>query len=119
MAVVGENVAQSIAQVSQNAIIFRSIREGSPLASSQFGLLSTALVVPYAYMQMLDGYGYKIAGGVGGSFLMDASVSLAACLVLIVPVWGWLRSGKLEAVYPFDKPETHEQSRELSPEPSA
>ena len=119
LAVIGENVAQSIAQVSQNAIIFRSIQEGSPLASSQFALLGTALVVPYAYMQMLDGYGYKLVGGVAGSFLMDASVSLAACLVLVVPVWGWLRSGKLEAVDPFDKPEAHEQPRELSPEPSA
>jgi PAT family beta-lactamase induction signal transducer AmpG len=96
MAVIGENAAQSIAQVSQNAIIFRSIREGSPLASSQFGLLSTAFVVPYAYMQMLDGYGYKLAGGVAGSFMMDAIVSLAACALLVVPVLGWLRAGKLE-----------------------
>jgi MFS transporter, PAT family, beta-lactamase induction signal transducer AmpG len=96
MAVVGENMAQSIAQVSQNAIVFRSIPEGSPLASSQFGLLSTALVIPYAYMQMLDGYGYKLAGGVAGSFAMDAVVSLAACILLLVPVMGWLRAGKLE-----------------------
>jgi MFS transporter, PAT family, beta-lactamase induction signal transducer AmpG len=96
MAVVGENMAQSIAQVSQNAIVFRSIPEGSPLASSQFGLLSTALVIPYAYMQMLDGYGYKLAGGVAGSFAMDALVSLAACILLLVPVMGWLRAGKLE-----------------------
>ena len=96
MAVIGENVAQSVAQVSQNAIVFRSIREGSPLASSQFGLLSTALVVPYAYMQMLDGYGYKLAGGVAGSFLMDAGLSLAACLLLVIPVTRWLRAGKLE-----------------------
>jgi MFS transporter, PAT family, beta-lactamase induction signal transducer AmpG len=96
MAVVGENMAQSIAQVSQNAIVFRSIPEGSPLASSQFGLLSTALVIPYAYMQMLDGYGYKLAGGVAGSFAMDALVSLAACILLLVPVMRWLRAGKLE-----------------------
>ena len=96
MAVIGENAAQSIAQVSQNAIVFRSIREGSPLASSQFGLLSTALVVPYAYMQMLDGYGYKLAGRVDGSFLMDAGLSLAACLLLAIPVTKWLRAGKLE-----------------------
>jgi MFS transporter, PAT family, beta-lactamase induction signal transducer AmpG len=96
MAVVGENMAQSIAQVSQNAIVFRSIPEGSPLASSQFGLLSTALVIPYAYMQMLDGYGYKLARGVAGSFAMDALVSLAACILLLVPVMRWLRAGKLE-----------------------
>lgn len=97
LAVVAENAAQSVAQVSQNAIIFRSIREGSPLASSQFGLLGTAAVVPYAYMQMLDGYGYKIAGGVTGSFLMDAFVSLAACMLLALPVLGWLGARKLEA----------------------
>ena len=96
LAVIGENAAQSIAQVSQNAIVFRSIPEGGPLASSQFGVLSTALVVPYAYMQMLDGYGYKLAGSVAGSFLMDASVSLATCVALVIPVVGWLRTGKLE-----------------------
>jgi PAT family beta-lactamase induction signal transducer AmpG len=96
LAVIGENAAQSIAQVSQNAIIFRSIREGSPLASSQFGLLSTAFVVPYAYMQMLDGYGYKLAGSVAGSFMMDAAVSLVACTLLAMPVYHWLRAGKLE-----------------------
>lgn len=109
LAVIGENVAQSIAQVSQNAIVFRSIREGSPLASSQFGLLSTALVVPYAYMQMLDGYGYKLAGSVAGSFLMDASVSLAACALLAVPVLGWLRAGKLEMDSSPDELSSREQ----------
>jgi MFS transporter, PAT family, beta-lactamase induction signal transducer AmpG len=96
LAVLGENAAQSIAQVSQNAIIFRSIRQGSPLASSQFGLLSTAYAVPYVYMQGLDGFGYKLAGGVTGSFMMDALVSLAACALLFWPVLRWLATGKLE-----------------------
>jgi PAT family beta-lactamase induction signal transducer AmpG len=116
-AVLGENMAQSIAQVSQNAIIFRSIREGSPLAASQFGLLSTALVVPYAYMQMLDGYGYRLAGSVAGSFLMDAAVSLAACMLLLVPVLRWLRAGKLETVDALDDRDADDKSRG-SPEPS-
>ncbi|HTW73721.1 MAG TPA: MFS transporter [Steroidobacteraceae bacterium] len=96
LAVLGENAAQSFAQVSQNAIIFRSIRQGSPLASSQFGLLSTAFVVPYVYMQGLDGFGYKLAGGVTGSFTMDALVSLAACALLFWPVLRWVATGKLE-----------------------
>ncbi len=96
LAVLGENAAQSIAQVSQNAIIFRSIPQGSPLASSQFGLLSTAFVVPYAYMQGLDGFGYKLAGGVTGSFTMDGLVSLAACILLSWPVLRWIAKGKLE-----------------------
>jgi PAT family beta-lactamase induction signal transducer AmpG len=95
-AVLGENAAQSIAQVSQNAIIFRSIRQGSPLASSQFGLLSTAYSLPYVYMQGLDGFGYKLAGGVTGSFMMDALVSLAACALLFWPVLRWIAAGKLE-----------------------
>jgi PAT family beta-lactamase induction signal transducer AmpG len=96
LAVLGENAAQSVAQVSQNTIIFRTIRHGSPLASSQYGLLSTAFVVPYAYMQGLDGLGYKLAGGVRGSFTMDALVSLAACALLFWPVLRWTASGKLE-----------------------
>ena len=98
VAVLGENALQSFAQVSQYAIIFRSIPSGSPTASSQFGLLGTAAVVPYAYMQALDGYGYKLAGGVSGEFLMDAALSLAACLAVAVPVRRWLRAGTLEAV---------------------
>lgn len=96
LAVLGENAAQSAAQVSQSTIIFRTIRQGSPLASSQYGLLSTAFVVPYAYMQGLDGFGYKLAGGVRGSFTMDALVSLAACALLFWPVLRWTASGKLE-----------------------
>jgi len=96
-AVVGENVAQSIAQVSQNAIVFGSIRRGSPLAASQFGLLTTAALLPYTYMQALDGYGYHLAGNVAGSFWMDAGVSLVACAILVVPVLHWMRSGKLTA----------------------
>jgi MFS transporter, PAT family, beta-lactamase induction signal transducer AmpG len=96
LAVLGENAAQSIAQVSQNAIIFRSIRQGSPLASSQFGLLSTAYSLPYVYMQGLDGFGYKLAGSVAGSFTMDALVSLAACALLSWPVLRWIATGKLQ-----------------------
>jgi len=108
LAVLGEQAAQSIAQVSQNAIIFRSIRQGSPLASSQFGLLSTAFVVPYVYMQGLDGFGYKLAGGVTGSFTMDALVSLAACALLFWPVLRWIASGKLEVT--SEKTTTDENS---------
>jgi PAT family beta-lactamase induction signal transducer AmpG len=97
LAVCGENVGQSVAQVAQNAIIFASIRRGSPLAASQFGLLTTAFLLPYAYMQALDGYGYHLVGTVAGSFLMDAGLSFAACLILVLPVLGWMRSGKLTA----------------------
>jgi len=48
-------------------------------------------------MQGLDGFGYKLAGEVNGSLTMDALVSLAACAMLVWPVWRWSASGKLEA----------------------
>lgn len=96
LAVVGENIAQTCAQVAQNTMIFRSIPLGSALASSQFGLLSTAAVVPYAYMQALDGHGFAWRG-VSGAFLMDAGVSMAACALVLIPVLRWLRAGLLEA----------------------
>ncbi len=96
-AVIGENMAQSIAQVSQNAIQFASIRRGSPIAASQFGLLTTAALLPYTYMLALDGWGYHLVGNVAGSFWMDAGLSLVACLILLVPVLHWMRSGQLTA----------------------
>ena len=101
-AVIGENMAQSFAQVSQNAIIFGSIRRGSPLAASQFGLLNTAALLPYTYMLALDGYGYHLVGNVAGSFWMDAGISLEACALLLVPVLRWMRNGQLTA--PDDAP---------------
>ena len=97
VAVIGENIAQSFAQVAQNAIVFGSIRRGSALAASQFGLLTTAALLPYSYMQALDGYGYHLAGNVAGSFWMDAGVSFAGCMLLLVPVLRWMRRGQLVA----------------------
>jgi PAT family beta-lactamase induction signal transducer AmpG len=47
-------------------------------------------------MQGLDGFGYKLAGGVTGSFMMDGLVSLAACALLFWPVRRWIATGKLE-----------------------
>ncbi|MDE1915304.1 MAG: MFS transporter [Sphingomonadales bacterium] len=110
LAVLGECVAQTCAQVVQNTIIFRSIAPEDPLASSQFGMLQTALIVPYSYMQALDGYGYRLAGGVTGSLLMDAGASLAACAVMALPVLRWLRRGALEADVP-DRPFAQSEPR--------
>lgn len=101
LAVVGENIAQTCAQVAQNTMIFRSIPLGSKLASTQFGLLQTAAFVPYVYMQALDGQGYGWRG-VSGSFLVDAGISMIACALVLIPVLRWLRAGLLEA--PQDGP---------------
>jgi hypothetical protein len=47
-------------------------------------------------MPALDGYGYKLAGGVSGSFLMDAGLSLVPCLLIAWTVMRRLGAGKLE-----------------------
>lgn len=96
LAVVGKNIAHTCAQVAQNTMVLRSIPRGSTLASSQFGLLQTAALVPYAYMPAIDGQGFAWRG-VSGLFLMDAGISLVACAVVLIPVWRWLRAGLLEA----------------------
>jgi PAT family beta-lactamase induction signal transducer AmpG len=58
-------------------------------------------------MQGLDGFGYKLAGGVTGSFTMDASVSLAACGLLFWPVLRWIATGKLEVTSDSNVPDEH------------
>ena len=98
--VLGENAAQSAAFTAQNAVVFGSIVEGSPLAATQFGLLSQAAATPLTYMQFLDGQGYNLPGafhGVLGTFFVDAGVSVTACLLVLPIVRRWVRSGVLEA----------------------
>ena len=80
-AMIGENVFQSAAFALVNALILLSIEKNSPIASTQFALLNAAVVVPISYMQFLDGKGYDL-GGLAGSFLMDAGLSVVACLTL-------------------------------------
>ena len=96
LAMIGENVFQSAAFAVEATIIFRTIGEDNPLASTQFGLLQAATAFPITYMQALDGQGYG-AGGLGGGLLTDAGLSLLACLVLLPLVLAWRRRGALTA----------------------
>jgi hypothetical protein len=50
-----------------------------------------ATALPITYMQMLDGQGYR-AGGLPGSFMVDAGLSLLACSILLPLVMHWQRS---------------------------
>jgi PAT family beta-lactamase induction signal transducer AmpG len=94
LAMVAENVFQSAAFAVEATIIFRTIGEDNPLASTQFGLLQAATAFPITYMQALDGQGYG-AGGLTGGLLTDAGLSLLACAVLLPLVLGWRRRGAL------------------------
>jgi len=90
LAMVMENVFQSAAFVVEATIIFRTIGEGNPLASTQFGLLQAATAFPITYMQALDGQGYG-AAGLPGALATDAGLSLLACAALLPLVLLWTR----------------------------
>jgi PAT family beta-lactamase induction signal transducer AmpG len=81
LAMVGENIFQSAALALSYALILLSVGKNNPIASTQFALINAAWVVPIVYMPMLDGLGYD-RGGLTGNLLVDAGISLAACLVM-------------------------------------
>jgi MFS transporter, PAT family, beta-lactamase induction signal transducer AmpG len=62
-------------------IILRTIGEANPLAATQYALLAAAPTFPIAYMQAVDGAAYGM-GGLVGTYLADALLSLAACGIL-------------------------------------
>jgi PAT family beta-lactamase induction signal transducer AmpG len=93
---VAENVFQSAAFVVEATIIFRTIGDDNPLASTQFALLQAATAFPITYMQALDGQGYG-AGGLTGGLLTDAGLSLLACAALLPLVLAWQRRERLAA----------------------
>ena len=87
----GENIFQAAAFSVSYAITLRTIGHENPLAATQFGLLTAAGSLPLAYMQAIDGHFYGFLGGVNGSFLADAAVSAAGCVVLGLLFWGLRR----------------------------
>lgn len=82
IATLGENLFQGAALSLQNLIILRTIGHDNPLAATQFGLLTAATFLPLTYMQMADGAAYHLWHGVSASYIVDASVSGAFCLLL-------------------------------------
>lgn len=80
-AMVGENVFQSAAFAVVNALALLSIGRNNPFAATQFAFINATVVVPITYMQFIDGKAYGW-GGLTGSFIADAGVSITACLAM-------------------------------------
>ena len=91
VAMLGENVFQAASFSVGNMIVLRTIGHENPLAATQFGLLNSAASLPLTYMQFIDGHAYGALGGVDGSFLADAGVSGAACVLLALMLWACRR----------------------------
>jgi PAT family beta-lactamase induction signal transducer AmpG len=83
VAMIGENGIQAAAFAASFVIILQSVGEDNPLAATQFALLNAASGLPLAYMQAIDGEAYG-HGGLNTSYLTDALISLAACVVLLL-----------------------------------
>ncbi|MGH8113726.1 MAG: MFS transporter [Rhodanobacteraceae bacterium] len=80
-AFLGESLFQSLAITCSVAITFETIGRDNPLAATIFSVLSAALNFPIDYMIAVDGHAYAWHG-VAGSFIADAGLGIASCLLL-------------------------------------
>lgn len=81
IAITGENIFQALAFSTSSAITFEVVGADNPLAATLFSFLLAATNFPIIYMGFVDGHAYSWRG-VKGSFLVDAGLSLAMCLLL-------------------------------------
>lgn len=96
VAIAGENLFQALAFSASNAITFEVIGPDNPFAATLFTLLVSATNLPITYMQYLDGRGYD-RGGLAGSFVTDAGLSVGACALLGWVVFRWGTTRRLVA----------------------
>ncbi len=80
-AFVAQNIWQSAALSTGNALILSTISKNDPVASTQFAVLCAAMSAPITYMQWFDGQAYG-ACGLTGMYLTDGGLDLLACSVM-------------------------------------
>ena len=90
IAFLAENVMQALSFTAAVAICFQTIGSASPLAATQFSLLTSATVLPILYMGVLDGRVYSGLSGLHGikaMYIVDGSLSIAACALMALILW--------------------------------
>jgi MFS transporter, PAT family, beta-lactamase induction signal transducer AmpG len=93
LAFLGESWFQSLAITCSVAITFETIGRDNPLAATTFSVLSSALTFPIVYMIAVDGHAYAWHG-LAGSFIADAGLGIASCLLLALMLrWMQLKPG--------------------------
>ena len=92
-AFVTQNVWQSAALATGNALILSSIGKNNPLASTQFAVLTAAVCAPITYMQWLDGHAYG-AHGLTGLYSTDGGLDLFACGLMTALFFYWARRSR-------------------------
>jgi PAT family beta-lactamase induction signal transducer AmpG len=97
-AFVAQNIWQSAAIATGNALILASLGKDNPVASTQFAVLNAAMSAPIAYMQWLDGHAYATRG-LTGLYLTDGGLDVVACTVMTALFFYWSkRPGAYQAV---------------------
>jgi len=97
IAIVGQNVFQSLALTGTFTITFETIGRSNPLASTIFSVLSAASTFPIVYMQAVDGHAYAWRGLVG-ALAADAVLGIASCLLLASLLrWLWSKPPMITA----------------------
>lgn len=81
VAIVGENVFESLAYAATFAISFETIGQGNPLSATIYSVLSAAATFPVDYMAAIDGHAFQWHG-LAGAFGVDALAGIASCLAL-------------------------------------
>jgi len=94
VAFLGENIVQALSFTAAVAICFATIGRNNPLAATQFSLLTSATVLPILYMGVLDGRTYG-GRGLAGMYLVDGSLSLAACMLMAAVMWWFARRSSI------------------------
>jgi PAT family beta-lactamase induction signal transducer AmpG len=81
LAMMGEVLFLAVSSSTACGIIFETIGQDNPLAATAFTFLLTCANIPTTYMLLIDGKGYT-RGGIAGSFIADAGIGIAACLLM-------------------------------------
>ncbi len=81
IALIAENLFQSLAITNSMAVIFETIGRDNPMASTTFCFISSAYGVPISYMLYVDAFGFT-RHGIAGSFAIDAVAGIGASVVL-------------------------------------
>lgn len=89
---IAENLFQSCAITTSTAIMFDTIGQNNPLASTTFCFIGSAFSLPISYMLFVESFGYT-RGGISGSFIADATAGILACLLLGTMLF-WLARGR-------------------------
>ncbi|MGH8111272.1 MAG: MFS transporter [Rhodanobacteraceae bacterium] len=89
VAFLGEGLFQALALTCATAITFETIGRDNPLAATIFAVLFAASNFPIDYMVAVDGRAYAWHG-VAGSFIADAGLGIASCLLLALML-RWMR----------------------------